>query len=759
MASNKFKPLSRIICILYVIHMLFSSALVIAEDITIEIPPTNVNLETYIVHVNLPTGRVLADSDGLKSWYASFLPTTTTTADDVSSRLVHSYRNVATGFAAKLSPEEVKEMEKKDGFVFARPQKKLPLHTTHTPSFLGLHQNLGFWRGSNYGEGVIIGLLDTGIAPGHPSFDDKDMPPPPAEWKGKCEFNSSACNNKLIGAKNFVSGPTEPPFDDEGHGTHTASTAAGNFVWGANVFGMANGTAVGMAPRAHLAMYKVCSEDGCAEADILAAMDAAIDDGVHVLSLSLGGGSADFFADGIAIGAFAAIQKGIFVSCSAGNSGPFNASLSNEAPWILTVGASTIDRRIVATAILGNRNMDGYDGQSLFQPSDFSSDKYLPLVDAGAHGNGTAGICGPGSLDNIDVKGKIVLCERGGGIARIAKGQIVKDAGGAAMILMNDELDAYITIADAHVLPATHVSYDAGEKIRAYISSTSTTTATILFQGTDIGYPMDPIVASFSSRGPSLASPGILKPDIIGPGVSILAAWPVSVDNYTNEKATFNMISGTSMSCPHLSGIAALLKSAHPDWSPAAIKSAIMTTAAQVNAGGGPIDDERYLNADIFALGAGHVNPTSANDPGLVYDLQPEDYIPYLCGLGYTDTEIQTIVQKPVSCSNTTSIPEAQLNYPSFSVELGSAKKTYTRTVTNVGEANSTYSLEIILAKGVDISVTPDTLSFGEVNQKMSYEISFSKSGTPVNAAFVQGAIVWRSAKRAVRSPISVKLV
>ncbi|KAL8064353.1 hypothetical protein ABFX02_01G084000 [Erythranthe guttata] len=760
MATNKFKPLSKIICILlYVIYMLFSSALVIAEDITIEIPPKNVNLETYIVHVNLPTGRVLADSDGLKSWYTSFLPTTTTTADDASSRLVHSYRNVATGFAAKLSPEEVKEMEKKDGFVFARRQKKLPLHTTHTPSFLGLHQNLGFWRGSNYGEGVIIGLFDTGIAPGHPSFDDKDMPPPPAEWKGKCEFNSSTCNNKLIGARNLVSGPTRPPVDDEGHGTHTASTAAGNFVQGANVFGMANGTAVGIAPRAHLAMYKVCSEDGCAEADILAAMDAAIEDGVHVLSLSLGGGSADFFADGIAIGAFAAIQKGIFVSCSAGNSGPFNASLSNEAPWILTVGASTIDRRIVATAILGNRNMDGYDGQSLFQPSDFSSDKYLPLVDAGANGNGTAGICGPGSLDNIDVKGKIVLCERGGGIARIAKGQTVKDAGGAAMILMNDELDAYITIADAHVLPATHVSYDAGEKIRAYISSTSTPTATILFQGTDIGYPMDPIVASFSSRGPSLASPGILKPDIIGPGVSILAAWPVSVDNYTNEKATFNMISGTSMSCPHLSGIAALLKSAHPDWSPAAIKSAIMTTAAQVNVGGGPIDDERYLNADIFALGAGHVNPTSANDPGLVYDLQSEDYIPYLCGLGYTDTEIQAIVQKPVSCSNITSIPEAQLNYPSFSVELGPAKKTYTRTVTNVGEANSTYSLEIILAKGVDISVTPDTLSFGEVNQKMSYEISFSKSGTPVNAAFVQAAIVWRSAKRAVRSPISVKLV
>ncbi|KAL7160255.1 hypothetical protein ABFS83_01G081500 [Erythranthe nasuta] len=758
MGSNKLRPLSSnmalIMFIHYVICMLFSSPLVIADDITIEIAPKS-NLQTYIVRVNLPRGRVLADSDELKSWYSSFLPAG---EEADSTRLVHSYRNVATGFAAKLSPEEAKEMEKMEGFITARPQKKLSLHTTHSPSFLGLHQNLGLWKSSNYGEGVIIGLLDTGITPGHPSFDDKDMPPPPKKWKGKCEFTGkAACNNKLIGARSFISdGPAGPPADEEGHGTHTAGTAAGNFVPGANVYGMANGTAAGMAPHAHLAVYKVCSEDGCGDADILAAMDAAVDDGVDVLSLSLGGASLDFFDDVIAVGAFAAIQKGIFVSCSAGNSGPFNASLSNEAPWILTVGASTTDRRILATTVLGNK--DVYTGESLFQPSNFPYE-FMPLIDAGAGGNETAGLCGPGSLDDTDVKGKIVLCQRGGGVARIEKGQMVKDAGGAAMILMNDELEAYDTVADPHVLPATHVSYDAGEKIRAYINSSSTPSAAITFQGTVIANPSAPTVASFSSRGPSLASPGILKPDIIGPGVSILAAWPVSVDNNTNENATFNMISGTSMSCPHLSGIAALLKSTHPEWSPAAIKSAIMTTAGQLNLEGGPIEDERHLPADVFALGAGHVNPSSANDPGLVYDLQPEDYIPYLCGLGYTDDEIRTIVQQSVSCSNITSVPEAQLNYPSFSVELGPATKTYTRTVTNVGEANSTYSVEINQAKGVDIGVTPDTLSFTKVNQKMTYEIQFSKSSTRVNATFVQGAIVWRSAKRAVRSPISVKLV
>lgn len=754
MPNNKFRSMLKmapIMCLFCIFCMLFAFPVIADQD-----SPKS-GLETYIVHVNLPKGRVLVDMDDHKTWYQSFLPEAAS-GEAGSTRLVHSYRHVATGFAAKLSPEEVRELEKVDGFVTARPQKKMSLHTTHSPNFLGLYQNLGVWNSTNYGEGVIIGVLDTGITPGHLSFDDADMPAPPAKWKGKCEFNGTACNNKLIGARNFVSDQSGPPVDDEGHGTHTSSTAAGNFVPGANVFGMANGTASGMAPRAHLAMYKVCTEEGCSETDILAAMDAAIDDGVDVLSLSLGGGSVDFFADGIAVGAFAAIQKGIFVSASAGNSGPISSSLSNEAPWILTVGASTIDRDIVATAVLGNKAE--YNGQSLFQPANFPADQY-PLVDAGAGGNETAALCGPGALDGLDVKGKAVLCQRGGGIARIAKGQTVKDAGGAAMILMNDELDAYDTIADPHVLPATHVSFDAGDKIRAYINSTSSPTAALVFKGTVIGNPLAPEVAAFSSRGPSSASPGILKPDIIGPGVSILAAWPVSVDNYTNEKAPFNMISGTSMSCPHLSGIAALIKSAHPDWSPAAIKSAIVTTATQKNLGNTSIVDERHVTADIFAIGAGHVNPSSANDPGLIYDLQPADYIPYLCGLNYTDQEVQVIVQQPVTCANVESIPEAQLNYPSMAIELGSSSQSYTRTVTNVGEVNSRYE-SVIAFYGVapiGISVGPAELWFGKANQTQTYEISFFREPGPTNVTYIEGALIWQSAKRSVRTPISIKLV
>ncbi|XP_057511744.1 subtilisin-like protease [Actinidia eriantha] len=737
--------------------LMFNSSPTVAEKIKIPFL-AHVNepnmLETYIVHVKLPDDGAFSGPEDVRRWYQTFLPTTAN-SDGPSSCMVYSYHNVVTGFAARLSPKEVKAMEEIDGFVSARPQRVLPLHTTHSPSFMGLRQNLGVWSGSNYGKGVIVGVLDTGITPNHPSFSDDGMPPPPAKWRGKCEFGP-VCNKKLIGARNFQGSQTKPPFDEAGHGTHTASTAAGNFVKGANVFGQANGTASGMAPLAHLAIYQVCSESGCNEIDILAAMDAAVEDGVDVLSLSLGGGSFPFYADSVAVGAFGAIQKGIFVSCSAGNAGPVSASLSNEAPWILTVGASTLDRSIRATAKLGN--MEEYDGESLFQPSDFPS-TMLPLVYAGMS-NPDSASCGPGSLNNIDVKGKVVVCEKGGGIGRIAKGRTVKDAGGAALILMNQEKDGYSTLADAHVLPATHVSYAAGVEIKVYINSTKTPVATILFKGTVIGDNYAPKVTSFSSRGPSLASPGILKPDIIGPGVSILAAWPASVKGKPDTSSTFNVISGTSMSCPHLSGIAALLKSAHPDWSPAAIKSAIMTTAHSRNLKHEPILDERILPADVFATGAGHVNPLTAINPGLIYDLKPDDYIPYLCGLGYTDQEIGFIISRKVKCSDASSIPEAQLNYPSFSITLGSSNQTYSRTVTNVGQANSSYFCIVTMPKSVGVTVNPLRLVFSKVNQQMKFHVTFSHLDTTPASSFVQGTLMWASfeSRHYVRSPISVKL-
>ncbi|KAF5954466.1 hypothetical protein HYC85_007322 [Camellia sinensis] len=488
-------------------------------------------LETYIVHVNSPKTRVFSsDPKDIENWHQSFLPS--------SSRLVYSYRNIITGFVARLSPKEAKAMEKIDGFASAQPQRVLSLHTTHSPSFLGLNlqQKSGTWRGSNYGKGVIIGVLDSGVNPNHPSF----RLVLPKEWNG---------------------------------------------VVTASVFGQAKGTAVGMAPLTHLAIYKVCSGISCLESDILAGMDAAMENDVNILSLSIGAQSVHFYQDNIVKGAFSAIQKGILVSYSAGNDGPLHGTLSNEAPWILTVGASTIDRSIRATTVLGNK--EEFDGELLSQPNNFSS-TLLPLF----YSSTINPFC---DFDKpiYGFKGKIVLCDGSSYTDSNLKGQSVYTAGGVAMIVTNEKKEGFTTSANAHFLPATEVSYAARLKIKEYIKSTTTPTATIVFKGTIIGGNSAPIVGSFSSRGPSLASPGILKPDIIGPGVNILVVWPSSFENKKNSKLTFNVISGTSMSCPHLSGIAALFKSVHPHWSPAAIKSAIMTTADLTNLAGKPIVDER----------------------------------------------------------------------------------------------------------------------------------------------------------------------
>ncbi|KAG5582741.1 hypothetical protein H5410_053368 [Solanum commersonii] len=652
------------------------------------------DLETYVVHLEFHD-QLFSNSKDVLLWHQSFLPTNL----NHSSRILYSYRHVFNGFAAMLSSDEVREMEKKPGFLSARPQRIFQMHTTHSPSFLGLHQNVGLWNASN---------------------------------SGKCEFNVTNCNKKLIGARNFVQ-PGMLPIDENGHGTQTSSIAAGNFVDGANFYGNANGTAVGIAPRAHVAMYKVCGVLWCAEWMILDGFDAAIEDGVDVIVIPMGFGHPPFYDDAIAISTYSAMAKGIFVSGSAGNHGPGSGTVMNEAPWILTVGDSTTDRKISAVAVLGNGAE--YEGESAFQPTNFSQ-KLLPLV------NGKA--CE--SLNTSNVKGKIVLCDTSGDLSRNVKGGRVKNAGGAGMILMNEKYRGSTTFSEYDVVPTTQVSYKDGQEIINYVKSTSTPVGTISFKGTRMGDKHAPTVAYFSARGPFIPSQGILKPDIIGPAVNILAAWPTPIAGQM-----FDLLYGTSLSCPHLAGVAALLKNAHPNWSPAAIKSAIMTTADIVNLGNDPIQDETLEPADLLTIGSGHVNPSRANDPGLVYDIQPEDYIPYLCGLNYTDDQVSLIVNKKVHC--TTSIPQSELNYPSFSIPTESSAQTYTRTVTNVGEASSAYTVEVYGLKGVEVTVQPKILKFTALNQKASYNVTVKSLDLTGHS---QGYIIWSSDRHSVRSPIKV---
>ncbi|KAG6396986.1 hypothetical protein SASPL_143147 [Salvia splendens] len=499
------------------------------------------------------------------------------------------------------------------------------LQAPHNP-----HSNYG--NSSNYGKAVIIGILDSGITPGHPSFSDEGVPPPPAKWKGQCDFKSSGCNNKLIGATSFLT-ESPSPVDKQGHGTHTSSTAGGNFVTGASVFGSAYGTASGVAPLAHVAMYKVCGASDCSESVVLAGMDAAIGDGVDIISMSLGRPSSPFYGDSIAVGAFRAVEKGVFVSCSAGNTGPSSGSVSNAAPWILTVGASTVDRRLAATVVLGDGQK--LSGEAVYQPRNFSS-AGLALVFPGAR-SATSSECHPGTLDKAEVAGKIVMCEKGIPVATAA--ETVKNAGGIAMILMNKGPAGYsINLRSDQTLPMSQLPFKDAVKIKTYLKKH--------FR---------------SNRQNSVPRNSDRRP-------------PRPI---TWIGGQFNIISGTSMSCPHLSGVAALLKSAHPDWSPAAVKSAMMTTADRVNLSDKPIEDQNYLTANPYSTGSGQVNPTKANNPGLVYELQPESYIPYLCGLNYTDWQVGLIVQRKVNCLSVKPIADAEFNYPAFSINLGSSAKSY----------------------------------------------------------------------------------
>ncbi|CAL9111563.1 unnamed protein product [Musa textilis] len=740
--------------------------------------------QTYIVYMNSAHRTEAHPTHAL--WYEAHLRSLSI---DPARHLLYSYSAAVHGFAAVLHPEQLPLLRRHPAVLNVHPDPLLPLHTTRSPHFLGLSP----WPPAPSSRrhsldpaaaatDVVIGVLDTGVWPESPSFNDAGLPEVPFRWRGACEagvdFPSSLCNRKLVGARSFGRGyraaagggdadkPREEyasPRDRDGHGTHTASTAAGAPVANASLLGYASGVARGMAPGARVAVYKVCWTNGCYGSDILAGIDKAIEDGVDVLSLSLGGGSAPFSRDPVAVGAFSAVQRGIFVACSAGNSGPSLSSLTNTAPWITTVGAGTLDRDFPATVQLGNG--ERYAGVSLCSGAGLE-DQMVPVVyGKGVQvGSNSSKFCMPGTLDPEQVKGKVVFCDRGIN-ARVEKGQVVKEAGGVGMILANSAVNGEELVADSHLLPTAAVGAKSGDLIRDYVRTSSNPTAMLSFRGTVLGVQPSPVVAAFSSRGPNTVVPQLLKPDLIGPGVNILAAWSGSVGPTglakDERRSAFNIMSGTSMSCPHISGVAALLKAAHPDWSPSAIKSALMTTAYTDDNTGSPlIDDAGGSPATPWAYGSGHVDPQKALSPGLVYDIGTGDYLAFLCSLEYSTDHIQAISKSTnKTCSRRLSDP-GNLNYPSFSVVFGRRSRRfvkYYRVLTNVGVPGSVYNVKVSGPPGVKVTVKPTKLIFNQVGQKLRYKVTFTstKVGDPVDMAF--GWITWSGEQHQVRSPVSYR--
>ncbi|KAJ6674517.1 PEPTIDASE S8 [Salix viminalis] len=774
--------------------------------------PTFASIKPYVVylggHSHGPSPSSF-DANRVRDSHYEFLGSFLGSREFAQDAIFYSYTRHINGFAATLEDEVAAEIAKHPEVVSVFLNQGRKQHTTHSWSFLGLEKDGvvpsgSIWKKARFGEDTIIGNLDTGAWPESESFSDEGLGPIPSKWKGICQngsdpgfhcnrflplvmqasshafdyhwraFTKKRCAEKLIGARYFNKGYAsivghlnssfDSPRDEDGHGSHTLSTAGGNFVAGASVFYLGNGTAKGGSPKARVAAYKVCyppvDGDECFDADILAAFDAAISDGVDVLSVSLGGNPTAFFNDSVAIGSFHAVKHGIVVICSAGNSGPADGTVSNVAPWEITVGASTMDREFPSYVVLGNNI--SFKGESL-STKPLPENKLFPLMSAADARAANASVenallCMAGSLDPGKVKGKILVCLRGIN-ARVDKGQQAALAGAVGMVLANNKDSGNEIIADPHVLPASHINYTSGVAIFKYINSTEYPVAYITLPVTKIGTKPDPVMAAFSSKGPNTIAPDILKPDITAPGVSVIAAFteaqgPTNQD-FDRRRVLFNSISGTSMSCPHVSGVVGLLKTLHPTWSPASIKSAIMTTAMTRDNTMEPILNANHTKASPFSYGAGHIRPNQAMDPGLVYDLTVNDYLNFLCALGYSDKQISTFSDTPYECP-TKPINLASFNYPSITVPTFNGSITLSRTVKNVGSPG-TYRVRIRNPTGVSVSVEPEKLEFKKIGEEKAFTVTLEGKDNGGMKDYVFGELIWSDRKHHVRSPIVVK--
>lgn len=692
---------------------------------------------------------------------------------------LYNYGYVFNGFAAELSDAQAQKLAQTAGVISVSKDVMRTVDTSSSPAFLGLPAAGGLWsqlsgnangnpviaNGPNSGgagEGVVVGIIDSGIWPENPSFSDRDangklvyqqLP----GWHGKCTpgegFTAANCNKKLIAAQWFGAGfggeaGVKALFPYEfwsargasAHGTHTAGTAAGNYGVTASAAGNNLGLVSGMAPRARVAVYKVCwgiggAPAGCYGSDSVAAIEQAVADGVDVLNFSISG-SRTSSLDPVEVAFLFAADAGVFVAASAGNSGPTASTVAHNTPWLTTVAAGTKDRQFEATATLGNGAAYTGIGLGAAVPS-------APLIlstDAGLPGaNPTAvQLCfnaadaGAAVLDPAKVAGKIVVCDRGGN-NRVNKSDAVKAAGGVGMILTNTT-SAQSLNADLHTVPTVHLASASRAAVWAYAATPSPTASLSAGQLVPVNAPD---VAGFSSRGPALAAAGnLLKPDIMAPGVDVLAAMS-PIEGGEN----FGFLSGTSMSSPHIAGIAALYKQKYPGWSPAAIRSALMTTASQTRTDATPIA------GGAFAYGAGQVVPNAAVNPGLVYDSGFNDWLAYLCGTG----------ELTASYCPSIAINPSNLNYPSIAIGAMAGAQTVTRTVKNVGTAPATYTASVSGLSGIDVTLPAAfTIAPGASH---TYSVSFTTNSAPLNA-YVQGALVLSSnLGHVVRSPVVIRPV
>nr|GMD58534.1 subtilisin-like protease SBT3.5 isoform X1 [Ipomoea batatas] len=731
--------------------------------------PTSALLETkvYIVYMG---ARQHDDIELITSTHHDMLATVLGSHEAAADSMIYSYRHGFSGFAAMMTKSQAQTVADLPGVVKVMPNYKYKLQTTRSWDYLGLSfnsANNNLLHDTKMGDGIIVAVFDSGVTPENEAYNDKGLGPIPSKWKGYCQsgqkFNPKKhCNRKLIGARYFIDGHLaeigQQPGnttgiddyisarDKDGHGTHTSSTATGSPVHNVSYKGLALGTLRGGAPRARLAIYKIGWDGGIAAADALKAFDEAIHDGVDVISASFGQPVPLYSEvdpqDSINYGSFHAVAHGISVVASAGNDGPGAQSVSNGEPWVLTVAGITPDRAFPTPITLGNGQI--FMGESLFYGKDTGLVSLIytePDTDI--------------SQNNSWLAGTVLLYFAGQqGADHDFLRETVKGAGGLGVILFqqtSSALDSYNSD-----FPLIQVDYEIGTKILLYFRSTSDPKVRLSPTKTHIGKPISTVVAKYSSRGPYTLTPELLKPDIAAPGTNILAAY---IPDDPTVPSAYYFVSGTSMATPHVAGIVALLKSVHPDWSPAAIKSAIVTTAWTTDPiSGQPIfseGDTITKLTDAFDYGGGIINPNKARYPGLIYDMGTKDYIHYLCAVGYETSAIGKLVGQTISCPRGFSILD--MNFPSITIPNLKESVTLIRTVTNVGLTNSIYKVVIEPPKGINVAVKPATLVFGPTVKKISFKVTVSTTYL-FNTGYSFGSLTWNDGVHNVRIPISVKI-
>ena len=681
------------------------------------------------------------------SAYAAWL---TRRQDDLLAKagdpdVLYRFTTAVDGFAATLTGDQVQTLRADPRVLRVERSTKQHLDRTRavpavgssSRELLGLDGPGGAWARTGgverAGRGVVIGVVDSGLWPESPSFNGvADATPGTAAslpgFHGDCavgeRWTPEDCSDKVVSARWFVHGfgaentagaEYLSPRDGSGHGSHVASTAAGDHGVRVQVDGQRFGTTSGMAPAARLAVYKACwtapdpADDGCTTADSVAAVDRAVGDGVDVLTYSVSGSRER--DDAVERAFLGAASAGVLVTTSAGNRGARPGSVAHVAPWVTTVAAST--HRVFQGAV---RLGDGrsYVGAMVADRGVRSAGLVLG-ADVAARGATAeqARVCAAGSLDAARTEGKVVVCERGRG-ARLDKSAAVARAGGAGMVLANTRREG--TDADVHAVPTVHLTAGRAAAVEAYARRAGER-ATVTLDPAGHDASRVPAVADFSSRGPSGGD--VLKPDLTAPGVSVLGA----VAPPSDSGRSWDLMSGTSTSAPHVAGLAAVIAGVHPGWSPARIRSAMMTTAYDLQGSHGPLVE-----------GAGHVDPARFLDPGLVFDTSPTAWERVAAG---------TVAARTV-------------NAPSLAVGDLVGPTTVLRRVTNVGTRRESYSVRKRGLRGVDVQAFPATVRLAP-GQSRTVRLRVTARPTAPVDRDVTGWLVWRGDRHRVRIPVSVR--